>query len=42
MENGLTAREKLQLRTILLKVIANLSPPARPADPAPAPDGCRT
>ena len=30
LEAGLSAREKLQLRTILLKVIANLSPSSQP------------
>lgn len=38
LEAGLTAREKLQLRTILLKVIGNLNPGARPAGPWPAAD----
>jgi DNA-binding MarR family transcriptional regulator len=32
LETGLSAKEKLQLRTILLKVIANLNPSTRPAD----------
>ena len=42
LEAGLTAAEKLQLRTILLKVIANLAPPARPADAAAAdPNACQ-
>jgi DNA-binding MarR family transcriptional regulator len=34
LEAGLSAREKLQLRTILLKVIANLNPSTRPAETA--------
>jgi len=34
LEAGLSAREKLQLRTILLKVIANLNPSTRPAEAA--------
>ena len=38
LEAGLTAREKMQLRTILLKVIGNLNPGARPAGPWPAAD----
>ena len=42
LEAGLSAREKLQLRTILLKVIANLNAAARPAQAAPEdPSGCR-
>ena len=36
LEAGLSAPEKLQLRTTLLKVIANLAPPPRSADPVPA------
>lgn len=35
LEAGLSAQEKLQLRTILLKVIGNLSPPACAADASP-------
>jgi len=37
LEAGLTALEKHQLRTILLKVIANLAPPSRPADTVSVP-----
>jgi MarR family transcriptional regulator, lower aerobic nicotinate degradation pathway regulator len=37
LEAGLTDAERLQLKQILLKVIANLTPPAAPAGAAAAP-----
>jgi DNA-binding MarR family transcriptional regulator len=43
LEQGLTDTEKTQLRTLLLKVIANLSSGVRPAEPLPeAPASAQT